>query len=122
MAEEKWIYMGKAVIKTTTENFLSAFKNQIKGEVQGDAYSLGLYATDASVYQMTPKLVITPKDEEDLLNALKIAQEHKLNILPRGGGTSLAGQTVGDALVLDFSRHMNQVLELNVKEKWVNIF
>ncbi|MEM8889711.1 MAG: FAD-linked oxidase C-terminal domain-containing protein, partial [Bacteroidota bacterium] len=113
--------MGKAIIKTTTESFLSAFKNQIKGEVQGDAYSLGLYATDASVYQMTPKVVITPKDEEDVLNALKIAQEHKLNILPRGGGTSLAGQTVGDALVLDFSRHMNQVLELNVKEKWVRV-
>ena len=81
MAEDKWIYMGKAVIKTTTETYLSAFKNQIKGEVQGDAYSLGLYATDASVYQMTPKVVITPKYEEDVLTALKIAREHKLNVL-----------------------------------------
>lgn len=113
--------MGKAVIKTTTENYLSAFKKQLKGEVLGDAYSLGLYATDASVYQMTPKVVITPKDEEDVLTALKIAQEYSLNVLPRGGGTSLAGQTVGDALVLDFSRHMNQVIELNVAEKWVRV-
>lgn len=121
MAEDKWIYMGKALIKTTTETYLSAFQNQLKGEVQGDAYTLGLYATDASVYQMTPKVVITPKDEEDVLNALKIAREHKLNVLPRGGGTSLAGQTVGDALVLDFSRHMNQVIELNVEEKWVRV-
>ncbi|MEM6803453.1 MAG: FAD-linked oxidase C-terminal domain-containing protein [Bacteroidota bacterium] len=113
--------MGKAIIQSTQESYLSTFKNQIKGEVQGDAYSLGLYATDASVYQMTPKVIITPKDEADVLTALKIAREHKLNVLPRGGGTSLAGQTVGDDLVLDFSRHMNQVLELNVEEKWVRV-
>lgn len=113
--------MGKTTIHPTTTPYVSEFKNRIRGEVQTDAYSLGLYATDASVYQMTPKVVITPKDEQDVLEALKIAQKHRLNVLPRGGGTSLAGQTVGDSLVLDFSRHMNQVLELNVAENWVRV-
>src|SRR5690606_38277534 len=79
------------------------------------------YATDASIYQIKPIVVILPKDEGDVKKAVEIARNHQVKILPRGGGTSLAGQTVGDAVVLDFSKYMNGILELNVEEKWVRV-
>ena len=93
----------------------------IKGDVLIDSYSLGMYATDASVYQITPKLVVLPKDQADVQAAVGWAAKNKISILPRGGGTSLAGQTVGAAMVLDFSKYMNQLLELNLEEKWVRV-
>lgn len=93
----------------------------LKGEVLTDDYSLGMYATDASVYQIRPIVIVLPVDEADVLQALKIARDHKVPILPRGGGTSLAGQTVGRAMVLDFSKYLNKVLEVNVDEKWVRV-
>ncbi|MGF1571684.1 MAG: FAD-binding and (Fe-S)-binding domain-containing protein [Sumerlaeia bacterium] len=86
-----------------------------------DVVSRGLYSTDASVYQFQPIGVVTPKSEEDVSAALKIANLHKVPVLPRGGGTSLAGQTANHAIVLDVSKHMNKVLEINESEKWVRV-
>ncbi|WP_373520458.1 FAD-binding oxidoreductase, partial [Aquiflexum sp.] len=100
---------------------VSELKNKIKGDVLSDQYSLGMYATDASIYQIEPQVVVLPKDEEDVRNAIAIARKNKLKILPRGAGTSLAGQTVADGLVVDFSKYMNQILEINEKEKWVRV-
>jgi len=100
---------------------IKQWSKNIKGEVLTDRYSLGMYATDASFYQIWPVAVVLPRDEEDVKKAVAFAGQHKLKILPRGGGTSLAGQTVGDALVLDFSKYMNQVLEFNEQEKWVRV-
>ena len=60
-------------------------------------------------------------DDSDVKAALKIAYKYNLFVMPRGGGTSLAGQTVAEAIILDFSKYMNQILELNVAEKWVNV-
>ena len=68
-----------------------------------------------------PVAIVLPKDEEDVVTAIKIAADHKVSILPRGAGTSLAGQTVGESMVLDFSKHLNQILEINVAEKWVRV-
>src|SRR5690606_6706830 len=79
------------------------------------------YATDASIYQIKPLAVILPQDEADVKKAVEIASKHKIKLLPRGGGTSLAGQTVGDALVLDFSKYMNKILEINTEERWVKV-
>ena len=81
-----------------------------------DEASIGMYATDASVYQIKPVAIVLPKDNKDVLLAMKIAHDHKITILPLGGGTSLAGQTVGNSMVLDFSKSLNQVLELNEKK------
>jgi len=92
-----------------------------KGNILQDDFSRGMYATDASVYQIKPQLVLLPMDEDDVILALKYANEKGLAILPRGGGTSLAGQTVGDALVLDFSKYMNRLLEVNPKEGWARV-
>ncbi len=100
---------------------IAQLKESIQGEVLDDAYSLGMYATDASIYQIKPLGIVLPKNEADVQKAVEMAAHHKVKILPRGGGTSLAGQTVGGALVLDFSKYMNRILEINEEERWVRV-
>ena len=75
------------------ELFTNDLQLNIRGDVLTDEYSLGLYSTDASVYQILPIAIILPLDEADVISAIKIAKDHKVSVLPRGGGTSLAGQT-----------------------------
>ena len=82
----------------------------IRGDVRFDAGSKLLYSTDASMYQVEPVGVVIPRDIEDVQAALELARTHGVAILSRGGGTSLTGQTVNHALVLDFSRYMDRVL------------
>ncbi len=94
---------------------------RVRGEVHFDEVSLGIYSTDASIYQIKPVAVVTPIDEEDVKAAVLTAVEHHVSILPRGGGTSLAGQTVGASLIIDFSRHMTKILEINVEEGWARV-
>ncbi len=117
--------MLKPLEATQLDSKVKAFEIELRKSVRGDLYtdemSRGLYATDASIYQMFPVAVFLPLDEEDVKTAVKIAFEHRIPILPRGGGTSLGGQTVGAALVLDFSKYMNKLLELNVDECWVRV-
>lgn len=103
------------------DHFISKLQSEIKGDVLSDEYSLGMYATDASLYQIQPIVIVLPKHESDVTTAVQIAAAHQISILPRGGGTSLAGQTVGQSMVLDFSKYMNQVLEFNAAKKWVRI-
>jgi len=102
-------------------NFIDELKKTIQGDVLSDAYSLGMYATDASLYQIDPVVIVLPKHDADVKEAVLIAVTHRVSILPRGGGTSLAGQTVGNSMVLDFSKYMNQILEFNKEEQWVRV-
>lgn len=101
--------------------FTQDLEFHIHGDVLSDAASLGLYATDASVYQIEPIAIVLPKHEKDVSTALQIARDHQVAVLPRGAGTSLAGQTVGHAMILDFSKYMNQLLEVNEKEGWARV-
>jgi FAD/FMN-containing dehydrogenase/Fe-S oxidoreductase len=93
----------------------------IRGDVRFDAASRLLYSTDASMYQVEPVGVVIPRDADDVQAALEVARQHRVAVLPRGGGTSLTGQTVNHALVLDFSRHLDQVLEVNAEELWARV-
>ena len=93
----------------------------VKGEVRFDAKSRALYATDASPYRIVPLGVVVPLDDDDVRAAVAAAARHGAPILPRGGGTSLAGQTVGEALVIDVSKHLTALLELNLEERWVRV-
>jgi FAD/FMN-containing dehydrogenase/Fe-S oxidoreductase len=86
---------------------------EIDGEVLFDAASRGRYATDASIYQVTPVGVVVPRNAEAAIAAMQIAVEEGVAILPRGAGTSQCGQTVGEALVIDDSKHLNRVLEVD---------
>lgn len=96
-------------------------KSKVKGDVLVDEYSLGMYATDASIYQIKPVAIVLPKDGEDVKAAMKVAYDNNITILPRGAGTSLAGQTVGESVILDFSKYMNSILKINEVEKWVHV-
>jgi FAD/FMN-containing dehydrogenase/Fe-S oxidoreductase len=93
----------------------------VRGEVSFDYATLGLYSTDSSIYQIKPVAVVVPRDEEDVLAAMRVAREHGVSILPRGGGTSLGGQAVGESMILDFTKYMDNILELNVAERWVRV-
>ncbi len=93
----------------------------VEGEARFDRMTCLLYATDASIYQIEPIGVVFPRHAGDVQAVLEVANRHGAPILPRGAGTSLAGQTVGHAVVLDFSRHMNRVLEVNPEEGWARV-
>ena len=93
----------------------------IEGEVRFDPYSRSLYSTDASMYQIEPIGVVIPRHMGDVVATVDIARRNQVPVLPRGGGTSLAGQTVGHAVVMDFSKHMNQILEVNADEGWARV-
>lgn len=80
-----------------------------------------IYATDASVYQEQPVAVALPKTTEDIRLLIRFAIDHKLTIIPRAAGTSLAGQVVGAGLVVDISKYFGQILEVNKEEKWVRV-
>ena len=109
-------------MNTATSGTLEAHLSDIlAGEVRFDLYSKALYSTDASLYQIQPIGVVIPKDREDIIKTVQIASEHNVPILPRGGGTSLAGQSVGEAIVLDMSKYMNRLLEVNVAESWARV-
>jgi FAD/FMN-containing dehydrogenase/Fe-S oxidoreductase len=82
---------------------------------------ISVYATDASVYQEQPIAVAMPLNAEDIKHLIIFANKHKLTLIPRAAGTSLAGQVVGHGLVVDISKHMTAVLEVNEKEKWVRV-
>ena len=96
-------------------------KDVIRGEVYTDSVSRGIHATDGSHYQMIPACVVVPRDDLDVIEAVRIAAEHKMPITMRGGGTSLAGQTFGTGMVLDCSKYMNQVIEVNAEERWARV-
>lgn len=93
----------------------------IRGGILADPVSLGLYATDASMYQMQPLAVVAPLDRNDTLRAIRFCAEQGLPLLARGGGTSLTGQSIGEAVILDVSRHLTRVLDLNLDEGWVRV-
>tara|TARA_B100000579_G_scaffold86857_1_gene68029 strand:+ start:20206 stop:23118 length:2913 start_codon:yes stop_codon:yes gene_type:complete len=94
-------------------------KNSIQGEVNFDDVYRQMYSTDGSIYKMTPIGVTLPKNPDDVSAIIDICNKNKTAVLPRGGGTSLSGQTVNSAVVMDFSKYMNNVLEINPEEKFV---
>ncbi len=87
------------------------------GAVYSDVFTRGRYATDASIYQMMPAAVAIPRDVEDVRTALALAREFEVPMTPRGGGTSQCGQTINRGLILDNSRHLNGLLELDVDRR-----
>jgi FAD/FMN-containing dehydrogenase/Fe-S oxidoreductase len=100
---------------------LKTLSGQLDGVLSLDHAARLLYATDASAYREIPMAVCWPASETDLLKLLDFARENSCTIIPRGAGTSLAGQVVGNGIVVDFSRFFTKVLEINADEKWVRV-
>lgn len=104
-----------------TRELARALRVAIGGQVKFDRMSRHLYSTDASSYQIMPAGVVLPRDADDVAAALEIAGRYDTSIIPRGGGTSLSGQTVGAGIVLDHSRYMDDILDLDVAERRVRV-
>ena len=93
--------------------FLFELKKRFTGDLRLDSASKVLYSTDASMYQIEPLGVAIPKHQEDLISAVELAVKYKIPILPRGAGSSLGGQAIGEALILDCSRYLDSIVEID---------
>ena len=94
---------------------------RVQGEVRFDRISRMLYATDASNYQIDPVGVVIPKTQDDVIGAVSLAASHGVPVLPRGGGSSLAGQAVGAALIIDTSKHLTRMVSMNSEARQVTV-
>ena len=108
-------------MNTNIHYALKQLKPQFKGDIfTGETMRL-LYATDASAYREIPIAVVRPKDKEDIRLLIQFANEYKTSLIPRTAGTSLAGQVVGNGIIVDVSKYMCRILEINEVEHWVKV-
>ena len=105
--------MAETKSDPVSHRLAARLKGELEGDVLFDRFSRGRYSTDASHYQIEPLGVIVPKTDDDVRAAMAIAREEGVPLLPRGGGTSQSGQTVGRALVMDFSKHLNKLIAVD---------
>jgi len=106
-------------LNTATRDLEADLKAVVTGEVRFDAVTKQMYSTDASIYQMEPVGVVIPRDAADVQAVIEIAGKNGVSVLPRGGGTGLSGQTVNHSVVIDFSKYMHNVIDINSEESWV---
>jgi len=99
----------------------NALQSRIEGEVMTDLSSRRMYATDASIYEALPAAVVRPKHVADCVSLVRFAGQRGLPLIPRAGGTSLAGQCVGNGIVVDVSRHMTKVLDVDAEQRRVTV-
>ncbi|SFE80689.1 FAD-binding and (Fe-S)-binding domain-containing protein [Thermoflexibacter ruber] len=100
---------------------LQTLAQSLQGDFYYDTTMRTLYATDASAYREMPLAVAIPKSEADIKKLILFAKENKTSLIPRTAGTSLAGQVVGNGIVVDVSKHFTKILEINTEEKWVRV-
>ncbi len=91
--------------------------SDVRGEVMSDPASLARYSTDASIYQMIPDAVVIPRSTEDVQAVMSIARDEGCSVLPRGAGTSQCGQTVNQGVVLDNTKHLNRILDVDAEKR-----
>ncbi len=100
---------------------ISALQELFQDRFLTDSVTRILYATDASAYREMPVGVVFPKDKTEIQKLVQLADLHGFSLIPRAAGTSLAGQVVGNGLVVDVSKYFTEILELNKEEKWVRV-
>ena len=100
---------------------LQQLAQSLEGEFYFDETMRILYATDASAYREMPLAVAIPKTIDDIKKLIAFAHAEKTSLIPRTAGTSLAGQVVGNGIIVDVSKYFTQILELNKEEKWVRV-
>jgi FAD/FMN-containing dehydrogenase/Fe-S oxidoreductase len=103
------------------DELIRDLQRRVVGEARFDPMSKVLYSTDASIYEIEPLGVVIPRSPEDVVAAVEVCAKYGVPILPRGAGTALAGQSVGRAVHLDMSKYLNQILEVNVEERWARV-
>ncbi|MGC1379267.1 MAG: FAD-binding oxidoreductase, partial [Anaerolineales bacterium] len=102
-------------------DFISELRKHFSGDIRTDAATRVLYSTDASIYQIEPLGAAIPKTQDDLIAAVELAAKYKVPILARGSGSSLAGQAIGQALILDCSRHLDKLVELDPEARTAKV-
>src|SRR5262245_24118903 len=102
-----------AFVEQQRHELLRHLTNHLEGEVRFDAPSRTLYSTDASIYQIEPLGVVLPKRLDDVVATVQVAAAMRVPITPRGGGTSLSGQSIGPGVVLDCSKYLNAILDID---------
>ena len=98
-------------------DFVNELRKHFTGDIRNDQASRVLYGTDASIYQIEPLGVVLPRTQDDLQAVVELAAKHRLPILPRGSGTSLAGQAIGEAVVVDCSRWLDKLIDVNPESR-----
>ena len=109
------------ILLTLLEDFLNAVRREVRGELRTDTMSRVLYSTDASLYQVLPHGVLFPTHDDDVQAAVTLAARYRVPVLPRTAGTSLAGQAVNEALILDFTRHLDRILGIDPEARQVRV-
>lgn len=110
------------MVKTQhTEELINRLRLNLEGDVLDDLTSRMLYATDASLYQILPLAVVRPRNIADCKTLITLAREYRIPLIPRAAGTSLAGQVVGEGLVVDTSRYLNRIMHIDVTEQTVTV-
>lgn len=102
-------------------DLLTDLRAAVRGEVDASSRRRAEYSTDASNYRVVPEVVVFPRTAEDVLAALEVARSHQSPVTSRGGGTSVAGNAVGPGVVIDFSRHLNKVLEIDPEARTARV-
>lgn len=103
------------------QNKFDELRNSLVGDLFTDRATRLLYATDASAYREIPLAIARPRNKEDIGKLINFARNMKTSLIPRTAGTSLAGQVVGGGIVVDISKYLNKVIEINAKEHWVRV-
>ncbi|MEZ4614700.1 MAG: FAD-binding oxidoreductase [Caldilineaceae bacterium] len=99
--------------------FQQKLAEAIEGDVHFDRFTRAMHATDASVYQLLPMGVVAPRNRADVIRTVTLCHDHGVSITARGGGTSQAGQSIGNGISLDFSRYMNRIIDLDLAARTV---
>lgn len=110
-------------IASETSAFMQTLlESGFEGEIAGDQATRTVLSTDNSIYQMTPEACVFPKHHADLVRVMRAASEHsEVTLFPRGGGTGTNAQSLGEGVIVDTSRHMNRILEVNLEERWARV-
>lgn len=113
--------MSSVTETESTTELITALRSTLQGEVDASTRRRAEYSTDASNYRVVPEVVVFPRSTQDVLTALKIAREHRVPVTSRGGGTSIAGNSVGPGMILEFSRHLNQILAIDPEARTARV-
>src|SRR5512139_1535348 len=103
------------------EAIASDLKKIVEGNVLSDELSRTIYSSGACIYSLRPRVIVQPRHKEDVVQCVRYAARNRVPLTARGGGTGRAGQGIGEGIILDFVRYMNQVLEVDPEKKWVRV-
>ena len=112
----------REAVSDTAQMYVQALHTLgFEGDIHCDDATRAVLATDNSIYQIYPQVVVFPKNHNDLIRIARASHDHDVTLYPRGGGTGTNAQSLGAGVVVDTSKHMNKILEVNVRERWARV-